>query len=178
MWGPSCASYNIDQHLWPTLDSSGTPGHIPNCDNQSISKHGQISSGGGDTAKSLKTLLWTDPRSRGPEGASAGRKGTKSQICAQVFSHVISLLLPVLCDKNHHYSDFKGDESEAQRRQMTCSGHKAKLPAGLQTQACLTPLASSSYSPLVPLPRHTQAACPGYLLWVQYCSKAFWDATQ
>lgn len=75
---------------------------------------------GEETAQSLKTLLWTDPHFRGPEGVSAGRKGTKSQICTQVFSHVISLLLTVFCDKNH-YSDFKGNESKAQRRKMTCS---------------------------------------------------------
>lgn len=55
---------------------------------------------------------------------------------------------------------------------------KLSCPAGLQTQACLTPMSSSFYNPLLPLPHHTQAACPGYPLWVQYCSKAFWDAIQ
>ena len=127
MWDLSCASDNTEQHLWPprTRFQWHTPPHTkltirvsPNMDK---------------FPQGQQTLQ--NPRSRGPEGASAGRKGTKSQIWAQVFSHVISLLLTVLCDKNH-YSDFKGNESEAQRRKMTLqttqwASPRARLSVGV-----------------------------------------------
>lgn len=134
---------------------SSIPGLYPldpsSPDNQNVSKHCQLSSGKGESTKSLKTTSLNRsllPRTR---RCSARKKRNdyfkipaRSQILCQVLSHVIITNKSVT-----RVIILKGNEFEAQKGSDLSKVTKLSCPAGLQAQVRLTPKPSSFYSLLL-----------------------------
>lgn len=123
-------------------------------DNQNVSKHCQLSSGKGESAKPLKTTSLNRSLLLRARRCSARKRNyyyfkipARSPILCQVLSFTC-YYHKQLCDQSHH-SYFKGNGFEAQKESDLSKVTELSCPAGLQAQVRPTPKPRSFYNLLL-----------------------------
>lgn len=135
-----------------------------NPDNQNVSKHCQLSSGKGESAKSLKTTSLNRPLLLRTRRCSARKRSyydfkipARSPVLCQALSHVITTNNSV----TSHHSYFKGNEFEAEKESDLSKVTKLSYPSSPSPPDSTAKVFSQSAAAFHP---QTHVSCSRHML--------------